>query len=104
MVVIICNLFIQLINSLESKIPFTIVNAVSMRNCGIVCMVVSAIYPAISYWMLSRVEPLISVKDIRFYPSYDFDYPLLFIGLVFIVLSEILRQGIQIQQENELTV
>jgi hypothetical protein len=104
LIVLFCNVFINLLESLKQRIPFSIQNAVNMLNTGYIFILTSLPFSFLFYWLQLRIQDGLTSSDFIITPQFDFDFPALFLGFFFVLLGNILKMGIVIQQENELTV
>ena len=102
--VLFCNVFINLLETLKKNIPFNIQNTVNMLNTGYLFIFTSIPFSFLFYWLELRIADNLINSNFTVSPQFDYDFQALFIGLLFVLLGKILKMGIVIQQENELTV
>ena len=104
LVVLFCNVIINLLESLKKKVPFSIQNAVNMLNTGYIFILTSFPFSFLFYWLELRISDNLYNSNFLLTPQFDFDFAALFLGFFFVLFGKILKMGIAIQHENELTV
>ncbi|HHT25861.1 MAG TPA: DUF2975 domain-containing protein [Firmicutes bacterium] len=84
--------------------PFAAENAEHMRNIG-VAIIAWTVYQSIAYlivgWYIARQ---IQIAGMTINPAFTFDATLLFVGLVVLVLAQVFKVGIQLREDQELTI
>jgi hypothetical protein len=95
-----------LVISLKSGISFTDENARRIKKIGVVVILWNFFNPFLQYfgWGAVIKEITFSTSGIQFYPSFEINTVGIFIGLMLILLSGVLREAAEISREQELTI
>ncbi len=103
-VLYITSQFKTIVDSISTGSPFTTSNAARIRNCGIAILVGAAVETASrSIWGF-YVMNHVSVPGVTFNPRLSLATEATFAGLIVLIIAEVFRYGVLLQEEHDLTV
>lgn len=96
--------FYKFLNALSKGELFTILNMKRLSSAGIFIMLISLLIYSFNY--LNYIDAKILMKPYNFvvFRNFDFEFNPLMFGLVLIAISYVFRKGIEMQQEQDLTI
>ena|GEM_PF-5963823 len=92
----ITRLFLKFLRSVESDEVFTFLNIKRLQKIAYTLIIYSVFLP------LYRMIMTYIIMPPRFHFSWEFNY--LFFGIFLLVITEVLKAGLNIKSENELTI
>jgi hypothetical protein len=91
--------------TLKNENPFTRKNGTRLRAIGITTIIASIFWKKIySLLISSLVSGKISIEGIKIISNSNFDFQVILLGLIIIVISEVFRLGSEMKEEQELTI
>ena len=104
----IVHLLHKFVQSVKIGSPFNLENVRRIRVLGIMLIVLELLIymgSKIVGWMSNN---LLELNDISFRKSFHMDLDFLgnwvFVGLMILVIAEVLKKGVEMQEEQELTI
>ncbi|MBI1937216.1 MAG: DUF2975 domain-containing protein [Ignavibacteriales bacterium] len=105
--VIILNNLKKIFNNYTADGTFSSENSELLKYIGIYFLIGEFVRVLIFYWInnaVARREWVNTVRQFYNFSFSDFNFALLFAGIIFLILSKIFQMGAVIKQENDLTV
>jgi hypothetical protein len=91
--------------TLKEDNPFTRKNGTRLRAMGITVIIASVFWTKIYSLLLTlMVKGKISIEGIKIRSNSHFDFQVILLGLIIIVISEVFRLGSEMKEEQELTI
>jgi len=91
--------------TLKEDNPFTRKNGTRLRAIGITIIIASVFWKKIySLLLISMVSGKISIEGIEISSHSNFDFQVILLGLIILVISEVFRLGSEMKEEQELTI
>jgi hypothetical protein len=88
----------------KEKNPFRKENPGRIRWIGYLIIIFSILSSFFDFYVWKYIARHISIKEVSFGYGVGFNLETIFLGLVVLVLSEIFRSGVQLQEDRDLTV
>jgi hypothetical protein len=92
------------LGTLRNNNPFVAPNAIHIRNIG-VAFIVWTVYQSLAHSIVGNyIAHSVQVAGIDISPMFTFDATMLFVGLVILVLAQVFKVGVQMREDQELTI
>jgi len=98
---LVLNRLRAIFNSLKEQNPFIAVNASRIRFIGFVVIAGELLSKSLLAWSSASVAEELSVSGLKLRTDLDLDASILFLGLVLIIISEMVRLGSQMKADLE---
>lgn len=89
-----------LINVLDDR-PFAAVNGRILRQCGVIILILGAVWPLLDYALSDYVLSGIQVANIDLRPAITLEKNVFAVGLLFLVFGVILTRGHELQEHEQ---
>jgi hypothetical protein len=90
--------------NLVKEEPFVEENVLRVRKIGMIVLLGAVIQSIVEYLIGCFVMRHIMIQGIQLVPEFELDVPSFLAGLAVLVLAEVLRQGTEIKEDQNLTI
>jgi len=104
MFLVICLLRKIFRDLVKEKSPFQVENPRRIRRIGYLIIIGAILSSFFDFYVWHYIARHISIPDVSFSYGIGFNLETIFLGLVILVLSEIFRSGVQLQEDRDLTI
>ncbi|MCF8224755.1 MAG: DUF2975 domain-containing protein [Bacteroidales bacterium] len=97
-------MILKIIRSLKRGTPFTRINVNRFLIIGLMVTILPLFFAVIDISFIRMISGAWIFEDYWIFPTIDFNLELLLGGILLIFIAEIIRNGVKIQEEQELTI
>lgn len=90
--------------SIKDKIPFEKANILRVRKIGFAFLFLTVIQPVFYRYLAKSAVQYVDIANLELKVISNFNWPYYFIGLVFLLISHVFKKGIELREENALTI
>ncbi len=104
MLVLVAHQLRAFLRSVTDGTPFVAANPRRIRNIGIL-IIVADVFASTWTWLLSRhIAPPLALEGVVFAPRFDLNWTQLLLGFLILLIAQIFELGVQLEEEQALTV
>lgn len=94
----------KIFSNLVKEEPFVKENVLRVRKIGVIVLVGGVFQSIVEYLIGCFVVQHIMIRGIRIVPEFGLNFPALLAGLSVLVLAEVLKEGTEIKEDQNLTI
>lgn len=104
MLVLVAHQLRAFLRSVTAGAPFIADNPRRIRNIGSL-IIAADVFASTWTWLLSRyIAPHLTLEGVLFTPRFDFNWTQLLLGFLILLIAQIFELGVQLEDEQALTV
>lgn len=93
-----------LLSSIDGTSPFTLANANRVSRIGVAVIIMGLVSESIKFAVGACTARVVTVPGIELRPGMQIPWATLFLGLMVMVVAEVFRYGVRLQEDSDLTV
>ncbi|HEY8343707.1 MAG TPA: DUF2975 domain-containing protein [Bacillota bacterium] len=94
----------KIFSNLVKEEPFVKENVLRVRKIGVIVLVGAVFQSIVEYLIGYFVVQHIIIQGMRLVPDFGLNFPALLAGLCVLVLAEVLKEGTEIKEDQNLTI
>ncbi|HHU52003.1 MAG TPA: DUF2975 domain-containing protein [Firmicutes bacterium] len=94
----------KIFSNLVKEEPFVKENVLRVRKIGVIVLVGAVLQSIVEYLIGYFVVQHVMIQGMRLVPDFGLNFPALLAGLSVLVLAEVLKEGTEIKEDQNLTI
>ena len=93
-----------LTKSIVDDKPFGKSNISRLRRIGFAIIILGVIYPLLNRYLAALAEDHVTISGLELWPYTYMDWSHYLLGIVFLLIAHVFKKGIELREENALTI